>query len=181
MSGRWVPFAFLILLAACTSGGVVTIASPPTVTVTTTPRVTPRTVPPGVAAWPAPNQRLTPGAVVTCTMPRPQSERVVPQSEKDAVAAAYGYTGRRGLRYVEFDHRVPFALCGANDARNIWPEPADGIAQTGFVHNRKDQLEAAVIRAVYAHRLTLAQGQAVFYDDWRKAWCVWVRTPGVHC
>ncbi len=133
------------------------------------------------AAWPAPNQRLTPGAVVACTLPRPPGQRDVPQSEKNRIAAAYRYAGPRGIAYLEFDHRVPFALCGANDARNVWPEPYDGAPRSAFVHNRKDQLEAAVIRLVHAHRLTLARAQAVFLGDWRRAWCIYVHTPGVAC
>ena len=133
------------------------------------------------ASWPAPDDRLTPGAVVACTLPRPPSQRDVPAAEKRAVAAAYHYTGPGGIAYVEYDHRVPFALCGANDARNIWPEPYDGANRSAYVWNFKDQLEAAVIRAVRSGRLTLAQGQAVFMGDWRTAWCKWVHTAGVVC
>jgi hypothetical protein len=133
------------------------------------------------STWPKPDDVLTPGAVVQCTLPRPQSQRNVTAAERSAIATAYHYVGRRGLAYLEFDHRVPFALCGANDARNVWPERADGVHQSAFVHNRKDQLESVVTRYVREGKLTLTQAQAIFMGDWRTAWCVYVHSPEVNC
>lgn len=131
--------------------------------------------------WPVPNDKLTPGAVITCTLPRPQSDRNVPESEKLSIIAAYHYTGKRGIDSLEFDHRVPFALCGDNGPKNVWPEPYDGVKTSGFVHNYKDQLEDVIIRAVKSGKLTLAQGQDIFLGDWRQAWCVWIHSAGVPC
>jgi hypothetical protein len=73
-------------------------------------------------------------------------------------------------------------LCGANDWRNIWPEKADGY-KGPFQLNRKDQLEAEVIRLVKSGALTLAEGQALFMapHDWRAEWCAYVKAPGVDC
>lgn len=114
---------------------------------------------------------------------RPQSERNVTQSEKDQIAAAYGYTGPRGIAYLEFDHRVPFALCGSNLPDNVWPELVDDAPVSMFVHNRKDQLEARMFALIRAGRVGFAQAQQVFLGDWRHAWCVYVDTPtdGVTC
>jgi hypothetical protein len=97
------------------------------------------------------------------------------------VTAAYGWFGPSGLTHVEFDHRVPFSLCGGNDAANIWPEPADGLRQTAYTHNHKDQLEAKVSSMVRYGQLTLAAGQRMFLDDWRVSWCQLIHTPEIVC
>jgi hypothetical protein len=131
--------------------------------------------------WPAPDNRLTPGDVVACTTPRdPAERREVTLALKRRVAAAYGYTGPWML--VEFDHRIPFSLCGSNDRDNLWPEPADGYTHGAFIHNRKDELEQAITDALASGRIrTLGEAQQVFRGDWRKAWCVWVHDRGVTC
>lgn len=63
---------------------------------------------------------------------------------------------------VELDHRVPLA-CGGNprDPRNLWPESWTGLRNA----HAKDKLESFEHRAVCAHRITLAQCQAVFLGD----------------
>lgn len=134
------------------------------------------------ANWPSPNNDLTPGSVVKgCTYPRPVTQRDVTAATKAAVKAAYRYTGPSGIDHVEYDHRVPFALCGGNGPNNIWPETYDGAPTSTYVHNYKDQLEDVVIGLVRHHHLTLLQGQWVFYGDWRIAWCEYVHKPGVVC
>lgn len=137
-------------------------------------------------SWPVPNQTLTPGAIVPgCTYPRPaRSPNEVTNAERQAIATTYHYTGRTGLTYVEYDHRIPYSLCGLGGVgltKNIWPEPADGIKQTTFVHNRKDQLEDIIASLVRNHSMTLVQGQAIFTGDWRLAWCKYVHSAGVTC
>jgi uncharacterized protein YceK len=166
----------LVAALALTLGGCASAATEAPAT-----HHTPATGASRAMSWPVPDQRLTPGAVVACTLPRPPSQRAVTTAEKNEIAAAYGYTGPRGIAYLEFDHRVPFALCGSNGPDNVWPERADGIRQTSYVHNRKDQLEDVIIRDVHAGRLTLAQGQRVFLGDWRVGWCFYVHAPGVVC
>jgi hypothetical protein len=184
-SGRAGPFrltlAAALILTGCASTTHVTLTEPPPITATATASTIILPTASAAASWPAPNDRLSPGAVVACTLPRPASERDVPAKEKAQVAAAYRYTGPRGIAALEFDHRIPFALCGANSAANIWPEPYDGAPTSAFVHNRKDQLEAVIARMVRAGQLTLAQAQDVFRGDWRRAWCRYVHAAGVAC
>ncbi len=61
----------------------------------------------------------------------------------------------------EIDHRLPLALGGADDIRNLWP-------QTDF--KPKDELELRTWEAVCRyHTLTLEQGQAIFLGDWRRS------------
>lgn len=109
---------------------------------------------------------------------RPQSDRNVPESEKLLIIDMYHYTGPRGIAYLEFDHRVPFALCGSNDPTNVWPEVIDDAPLSNFVHNRKDQLEAKVFTLVRYDHITFARGQAIFMDDWRHQWCLLVHKAG---
>jgi hypothetical protein len=122
--------------------------------------------------WPNAVKRYTPGSVVAgCTYPRPVTERAVTEATKRKVKAEYRYTGLSGIEHVEYDHLIPFSLCGGNDAANIWPEPADGIKETSYTHNRKDQLERYVASRVASHHMKLTTGQAIFRGDWRRAWC----------
>jgi hypothetical protein len=133
-------------------------------------------------SWPTPNRDLTPGAVTPgCTYPRPKTQRDVTAATKRAVAAAYHYVGPSGLAYVEYDHDVPFSLCGSNGRRNIWPELYDGAPVSRYIHNRKDQLEEVIATKVRHHKMPLVQAQAIFLGDWRLAWCKYVHAAGVAC
>lgn len=139
------------------------------------------------SAWPAPNQRLTPGAIVPgCTYPRPAYERNVTSATRRAVLIRYHHSSVSG---DELDHRVPFALCGADSGAckpytvcqaaldNLWPEPYDGVKVSAFVHNYKDKLEDVIadkVRLGLPRGMTLAQGQAVFLGDWREGYCHYV-------
>lgn len=136
--------------------------------------------------WPVPNDTLTPGAIVPgCTYPRPaRSPSEVTSSERTAILKAYHYTGPTGLAAYELDHRIPYSLCGLGGVgltKNLWPEPADGIKQSTFIHNRKDQLEKTIASLVQSGKRTLAQAQAIFMGDWRSAWCTYVHKAGVIC
>lgn len=133
-------------------------------------------------SWPSPNNSLTPGAVTPrCTYPRDPDERDVTQKTKRTVKRWYRYNGPSGLEHVEYDHRIPFSLCGSNGPENIWPQPADDVDQSAFVHNHKDELEAYVARQVRSGRWTLKRAQDVFRGDWRDAWCDYIRDPASAC
>jgi hypothetical protein len=135
-------------------------------------------------SWPTPNRDLTPGAVTPgCTYPRPKTQRDVTAATKDEVAAWYHYHGPGGLAHVEYDHRVPFALCGSNGPDNVWPQTADGVKRTKYIHNHKDELEDIIAGKVRHHRMTLAEAQDVFLGDWRLGWCKYAHSydPAVVC
>lgn len=70
----------------------------------------------------------------------------------------------------EIDHRLPLALGGADDVRNLWCQP--GPPEPWNFHV-KDRLEVYVWDAVCHKRtMTLAEGQAVFLRaDWRVEFC----------
>jgi hypothetical protein len=95
------------------------------------------------------------------------------------IARVYGYLGPRGILYLEFDHRVPFALCGDNGPANVWPEVVDDAPLSLYIHNRKDQLEAKIFNLVKYHGMMFAEGQRLFIEvDWRHLWCVYVHKAG---
>jgi len=170
-----------LLLAGC----AVTNDQPPTLPQPTGPATSTSYAPPhpiAVEDWPKPDDRLTPGAVTPgCTYPRPKTQRDVTAATRRQVLAAYHYTGPTDITHLELDHRVPFALCGANSAPNLWVEIADGVHQSKYIHNRKDELELAIASKVRNHKMTLSQAQAVFLGDWRLGWCRYVKDPGVTC
>lgn len=74
-------------------------------------------------------------------------------------------------RCGEVDHLVPLALGGADETRNLWCQPGPDDAVWNY--RVKDRLEAFVWASVCrAHRMTLAEGQAVFLrPDWRVEYC----------
>jgi hypothetical protein len=173
---RLLLVAASVCLAGCGSGGPYVIES--NSPVTPSPTVTRVRA----MSWPAPNRDLTPGAVTPgCTYPRPKKQRDVTRRTEDTVDAWYHYHGPFGLAHVEYDHRVPFSLCGSNGPANIWPEPYDSAPTSRYVHNRKDQLEEVIATKVRHHKMTLVQGQAIFLGDWRVAWCRYVHAAGVTC
>ena len=106
-----------------------------------------------VGPYPLPDPHCTPGAVdpqvtqtdigsticssgFTSTIRPPES---VTEPEKEASAAAYGYSG--SFHVAEYDHLIPLELGGdPNDPANLWIEPPDNPNATSFV-NTKDQLE----------------------------------------
>lgn len=174
----FVALAAVLLAAGCQ--GVPPIAPEPE-PVTSWESATPATGS-GVSTWPTPVAALTPGALTPgCTVPRPASQRDVTSATRAAVLSAYHYTGPTGIANVELDHRIPFFLCGANTAANLWPEPYDGAPTSTYVHNRKDQLEAKVATMVHSGALAVPAAQDLFRGDWRVAWCSLVHEPGVIC
>ncbi|MBV9514631.1 MAG: hypothetical protein JO280_11405 [Mycobacteriaceae bacterium] len=85
----------------------------------------------------------------------------ITEAEKQANAAAYGYTGP--LSGVEFDHLVPLEVGGdPNDPRNLWVEP-------GASPNPKDGVESQLHDLVCARAVPLAAAQQAIADDWTTA------------
>jgi hypothetical protein len=107
----------------------------------------------------------------------------VSSGTRRVVLALYHHTVQPG---EELDHRVPFSLCGADTYAcggpssckaaedNLWPEPYDGVKVRPYVENYKDILESKIAERVRLHKMSLADGQAVFLGDWRTGYCQWV-------
>jgi hypothetical protein len=173
-----------ILLTACTTHLISSPTSSPTSSSMTSSIVNTSTAsvtkidPLFANTWPIPDDRLTPGAIVPgCTYPRPaRSAAEVTNAERIKIAQAYRYTGPSGLAYLEYDHRIPYALCGLGGVgltQNVWPEPYDGSPTSIFIHNYKDQLESFAASQVRYGRWTLAFAQDIFRGNWVVAWCTY--------
>jgi hypothetical protein len=97
--------------------------------------------------------------------------RHVTETMKRQVAAAYGVPWADRHQY-EFDHFIPRELGGADDVRNLWPEPLTGA------HNAhmKDRLENALHRRVCAGEMSLADAQESIRTDWVASFRLYVNT-----
>jgi hypothetical protein len=129
---------------------------------------------------------LTPGAITSGCVPghRPQADRGKGNVTRLQVESHYHYVIL--IKGTELDHLVPFELCGSNGLDNVWPEHPDARTQTciakGCVLNYKDQLEDRIYALLRSGDMDVSHAQAVFLNgDWRHAWCVLVRKPGVVC
>ena len=144
----------------------------------------------GVAAWlvlvgdsgSLPNPRLTPGAINSAVTEetidaticvRGWTRTVRPPADytealKRRQIREYGYGDRR-LRSYEEDHLIPMDLGGSpDDPRNLWPEPRQ--AADGWDADRKDELEALMVRLVCEHRVPLREAQRAIATDWIAAY-----------
>jgi hypothetical protein len=106
----------------------------------------------------APNPALTPGVVRPMTKAQVCStvwgldRRHVTVAMKQQVAKAYGVPWSDRAKY-EFDHLVPREIGGADDVRNIWPQP---LAEARHI---KDPAENRIHRAVCAGDMSLHAAQ----------------------
>lgn len=71
---------------------------------------------------------------------------------------------------IEYDHRVPLSIGGANATDNMWAQRSDIPNAKPLYRNSKDSIEYSVWYAVCrAHTVPLAQAQQAFMGDWRDA------------
>lgn len=90
--------------------------------------------------------------------------RHVTQAMKVQVCKAYGAAGKCPSHQYEIDHLVSIELGGANDVKNLWPQPLDSAAVVGF--RTKDIVENRAHAAVCAGQLTLLEAQQAIAADW---------------
>ena len=151
----------------------------------------------GVAAWlvlvgdagSLPDPRLTPGAInpavteetmdVTICI-RGWTRTIRPPADytealKRRQIREYGYGDRR-LRSYEEDHLIPLDVGGSpDDPRNLWPEPRQ--AADGWNADRKDPLEAVLVRLVCEGRVPLRDAQRAMATNWIEAYRSYVGAP----
>ena len=131
---------------------------------------------------PLPDPHCTPGAInpqvtqadigsticrsgYTTSIRPPES---ITEPEKDASAAAYGFTGP--FSTAEYDHLIPLEVGGdPNDPANLWVEPPDNPDATSTA-NTKDLLENRLNSLVCAGQITLAAAQQAIAIDWVTAY-----------
>lgn len=118
-----------------------------------------------------PDPTLTPGVIAstdeaqvcgrTGGLTYSQAHRQTTEAMKAQVRQEY-----HAAHCGEIDHRVPLALGGADDVKNLWCQPGTGA----WSYHVKDRLEVYAWEAVCKHHtMTLGQGQAIFLaPDWRE-------------
>lgn len=112
-----------------------------------------------------PDHQCTPGAVETTDVnvicgQSTRERRDVSTAEKRQVFAAYGIPWADRAKY-EADHLIPLCAGGANDIRNIWPQPLEQA-------HVKDKLEEESKRRICRGEITPEAAQAMFETDWTK-------------
>ena len=118
-----------------------------------------------------PDPRLTPGATVAasraevCNAPNPKN-KAVPASLERLVFEEYGIRSAQG-RVYEVDYLITPALGGADDIRNLWPQP---YTQTVWNAQVKDELEDYLHDMVCQGRLDLATAQREIAGNWIAAY-----------
>jgi hypothetical protein len=93
------------------------------------------------------------------------------------VFAAYGMTGNRDTQCqpkgCELDHLISRELGGADDVRNLWPEPKSGPWNALM----KDRLENRLRREVCHGGMTLEEAQHAIARDWTAVYRSYFRKP----
>ncbi len=75
------------------------------------------------------------------------------------------------LRQYEIDHFISLELGGANDIRNLWPEPyMVEVKGEKLGARQKDVVETGLHRMMAKGILTLPQVQAIIRKDWVRAY-----------
>jgi hypothetical protein len=119
-----------------------------------------------------PDHALTPGVTrpltvqALCTTKWGLDRRAVTVKMKRDVARSYDVPWEKRGNY-EFDHLIPRELGGADDVRNLWPQPWPQARE-------KDRLENALRKAVCARRVALSVAQRAIADDWVAAYHTYV-------
>lgn len=132
-----------------------------------------------------PTPSLTPGSTLAvtaadiCKSGYAKSVRAVSEALKRAVYREYGLAGNHtGYCAVEegceVDHLISLELGGANDIKNLWPEPYSGTAWNAHT---KDKLENFLHSEICAGRLPLGQAQRDIADDWVGAYRRYLGEP----
>lgn len=129
-----------------------------------------------------PSKDLTPGvtrpgltAEIVCSTQWGRDARHVTATMKAEVFARYGFSGNDDPRCVpdahgrrcEIDHLISRELGGADDIRNLWPQPY-GAQPWNAV--RKDRLENQLHREVCDGTILLEGAQREIATDWIKAY-----------
>jgi hypothetical protein len=124
-----------------------------------------------------PSPRLTPGAARTvdretlCNSALPKN-RVAPADLRERVFRAYGIAHPDPGKY-EVDYLITPALGGADDIRNLWPQP---YVSTVWNARVKDELEDRLRDLVCGGRLDLAEAQRDISTDWIAAYKKYFQT-----
>ena len=124
-----------------------------------------------------PNARLTPGATrliakeQVCAIDLSEDARAVPTDVALQVFREYGIRKPRPRAY-EVDYLITPALGGADDIRNLWPQPYSGV----WTAQIKDALEDHLRTMVCNGQLELETAQQEIAANWIAAYRKYFRT-----
>lgn len=119
-----------------------------------------------------PDRKLTPGATRAvaiadvCSLEHEEVVRDVPMPLRQVILQEYGVTNPQAKDY-EIDYLIAPGLGGADDLRNLWPEPYKPAIWNARV---KDDLEEYLHQKVCAGELDLATAQRDIAADWIAAY-----------
>ena len=132
-----------------------------------------------------PDPVLTPG--ISRSLPLEQicdtkwgaDKRLVSQAMKDSVYAAYHLANHEAEcalsdQGCEVDHLISRELGGADDVRNLWPQPYGGKCNA----HQKDHLENILHSRVCTGLMPLTQAQHEISTNWIEAYKTYVDTKG---
>ena len=118
-----------------------------------------------------PNPTLTPGEVLStnvnqiCVSGYAKRTRDVTSDTKREVYAEYGIASHAPNQY-EIDHLIPLGIGGANDIKNLWPQPTD--PRPGRLE--KDALEDELHKRICDRSLDIRIAQHEVATDWVAAY-----------
>jgi hypothetical protein len=124
-----------------------------------------------------PDRKLTPGAVRPVSLNEictgtDDKNRAVSAAIQQQVFRMYGIPNARPQDY-EVDYLITPALGGADDIRNLWPEP---FADTNWTAHVKDALEDRLHDMVCSGKIDLPTAQQEIANDWIGAYKKYFRT-----
>jgi hypothetical protein len=99
-------------------------------------------------------------------MPHEEVVREVPNSMRQQVLEEYRLKETDGDNY-EIDYLITPGLGGADDIRNLWPEP---LTAHEWSANVKDALEERLHQLVCTHQIDLGTAQREIATDWIAAY-----------
>jgi hypothetical protein len=121
---------------------------------------------------PIPNKDLTPGATLhvtrteVCRAAGPEETHPIPASMRQKVFQEYRTPESHAAEY-EVDFLITPGLGGADDIKNLWPEPYTSTVWNAHV---KDALEDRLHDMVCSGQLDLATAQRDIATDWISAY-----------
>jgi hypothetical protein len=129
-----------------------------------------------------PNRALTPGLArqasleEVCLLPHEEVIKEVSPEERERVFAEYGISSAQSDQY-EVDYLITPGLGGADDIRNLWPEPYNVAQWNARV---KDVLEERLHQMVCSHQLDLSAAQEAIATNWIAAYEKYVQPATSH-
>jgi hypothetical protein len=119
-----------------------------------------------------PDPKITPGATRpvaisdVCSTPHDEVVRYVPNALQWQVLTEYGIPKALGNDY-EVDFLISPGLGGADDLRNLWPQPRRDTTWNSYV---KDQLEEHLHSLVCSGKIDLSTAQRQIASNWIVAY-----------